>query len=177
VQIGGTLPRTPRSHRLAVLAATLLATAACATGPTTSDSGTMPCADLATLDLPGVTSASAELVTSGTAAEMTDLPEFCRVALTIEPQVGAEVWLPTSTYSRRFQAVGGGGFAGVISYPTMAKALRAEDGTVPDRITASKLDNGRVVHTRTLCPYPAAAVYDGTGDPNSETSFACAPRS
>jgi tannase/feruloyl esterase len=75
--------------------------------------------------MPSVTSASAELVTSGAAAEMTDLPEFCRVVLTIEPQVGAEVWLPTGAYNRRFQAVGGGGFAGVISYPAMAKALRA----------------------------------------------------
>jgi pimeloyl-ACP methyl ester carboxylesterase len=123
-QIGGTLPRTPGRWRLAGLVAVLLTTAACAAGPAAEAESTH-CADLATLALPGVTSASAELVTSGTAAEMTDLPEFCRVVLTIEPQVGSEVWLPTGTYNRRFQAVGGGGFAGVISYPAMATALRA----------------------------------------------------
>jgi hypothetical protein len=124
------LPRTSRRHRLAVLAvlavlaATLLSTAACAAGPA-SEAEPTPCADLAILDLPGVTRVSAELVTSGTAAEITDVPEFCRVVLAIESRVGAEVWLPTGTYNRRFQAVGGGGFAGVISYPAMAKALRA----------------------------------------------------
>lgn len=51
-----------------------------------------------------------------------------------------------------------------------------EDGTAPDRITASELDNGPVVRTRPICPFPAAAVYDGTGDPNSEASFASCPR-
>jgi pimeloyl-ACP methyl ester carboxylesterase len=118
------LPHTSRRLRLAVLAATLLATAACAAGPAPEAEPT-PCADVATLDLPGVTRVSAELVTGGTAAEMTGLPVFCRIVLTIEPQVGVEVWLPTGTYNRRFQAVGGGGYAGVISYPAMAKALRA----------------------------------------------------
>ena len=48
-----------------------------------------------------------------------------------------------------------------------------EDGTAPGRITASKLEGGQVVRTRPLCPYPAAAVYDGTGDPNAEASFTC----
>ena len=28
--------------------------------------------------------------------------------------------------------------------------------------------------TRPACPYPQVAVYDGTGDPNDEASFACA---
>lgn len=106
---------------------TLLATAACTAAPagSSADAGPSPCADLATLDLPGVSNASAELVTSGAAAEMTGLPDFCRVVLTIAPQIGAEVWLPTGTYNRRFQAVGGGGYAGTISYEPMATALRA----------------------------------------------------
>jgi feruloyl esterase len=48
-----------------------------------------------------------------------------------------------------------------------------EEGTVPDRVTASKVEDGQVVRTRPLCPYPTTAVYDGTGDPNSKASFAC----
>jgi hypothetical protein len=35
------------------------------------------------------------------------------------------VWLPTGTYNSRFQAVGGGGYAGNLSYAAMAGALRA----------------------------------------------------
>jgi hypothetical protein len=50
-----------------------------------------------------------------------------------------------------------------------------EHRAAPDRILASTLDNGQVVRTRPLCAYPKAARYDGTGDPNSAASFACAP--
>jgi feruloyl esterase len=58
-----------------------------------------------------------------------DLPEFCRVAATLAPSsdsdIKVEVWLPTTTWNGKFQAVGNGGWAGVISYPAMADALRA----------------------------------------------------
>lgn len=52
-----------------------------------------------------------------------DLPAFCRVALTVAPQINIEVWLPKS-WNERYQGVGGGGYAGVISYAAMATALR-----------------------------------------------------
>jgi pimeloyl-ACP methyl ester carboxylesterase len=45
------------------------------------------------------------------------------VALMVAPQINIEVWLPTDTYNGRFQAVGGGGYAGVISTGAMATAL------------------------------------------------------
>ncbi|WP_460682927.1 tannase/feruloyl esterase family alpha/beta hydrolase [Modestobacter lapidis] len=82
------------------------------------------CAGLAELELAEVTAISAELVTAGTSDDQTDLPAFCRVALTVEPMVDIAVWLPVETYNGRFQAVGGGGYAGTISYPAMATALR-----------------------------------------------------
>ena len=58
-----------------------------------------------------------------------DLPEFCRVSATLTPSsdsdIKVEVWLPTTTWNGKFEAVGNGGWAGVISYPAMADALRA----------------------------------------------------
>src|SRR5436190_4739549 len=57
-----------------------------------------------------------------------DLPEFCRVAATLTPSsdsdIKVEVWLPAN-WNGKFQAVGNGGWAGVISYTAMADALRA----------------------------------------------------
>lgn len=58
-----------------------------------------------------------------------DLGEFCRVAATIKPtsdsDIKVEVWLPARNWNGKFQAVGNGGWAGVISYAAMADAVRA----------------------------------------------------
>src|SRR5262249_50832866 len=58
------------------------------------------------------------------------LPAFCRVAATLTPSsdsdIKIEVWLPEmSGWNGKFQAVGNGGWAGMISYPAMAAALAA----------------------------------------------------
>jgi len=70
-----------------------------------------------------------------------DLPAFCRVAATLKPtsdsDIKIEVWLPASGWNGNFEAVGNGGWAGVISYGAMAEALH--DGYV----TAST-DTGHV---------------------------------
>ena len=53
-----------------------------------------------------------------------DLSEFCRVAATLRPtsdsDIKVEVWLPAANWNGKFQAVGNGGWAGVISYSAMA---------------------------------------------------------
>ncbi len=51
------------------------------------------------------------------------VPESCRVVGRIHPQITFEVWMPTTTWNGKFQAVGGGGFAGVIVYTAIATAL------------------------------------------------------
>ncbi len=46
-----------------------------------------------------------------------------------------------------------------------------EDGKAPDMLIASKSQNGKLVMTRPLFPYPQVAVYKGTGDPNKADNF------
>lgn len=46
-----------------------------------------------------------------------------------------------------------------------------EQGKTPDRLIASRREQGRVVMSRPLFPYPQYAVYGGTGDPNNAESF------
>ncbi len=53
-----------------------------------------------------------------------------------------------------------------------------EKGTVPGAIIATKTADddpqSSVLMTRPLCPYPEAAKYKGSGDPNKAESFVCA---
>ncbi len=97
------------------------------------------CDALAALKLPDTTITLARAVEAGTCAPpasgsaqagglMTTLPAFCRVAVTLKPSsdsdIKVEVWLPASGWNGKLQAVGNGGWAGTISYPAMAQALR-----------------------------------------------------
>ncbi len=89
------------------------------------------CAALANLPLRNTTVTAAVEVAAGpftppgatTPLAGGPLPAFCRVALTVAPQIHIEVWLP-KVWNERYQGVGGGGYAGVISYAAMATALR-----------------------------------------------------
>src|SRR5437016_510742 len=100
------------------------------------------CDSLAALALTDTTITMAQLVpagqfsppgerqTGGRAANpYKDLSDFCRVAATLKPSsdsdIKVEVWLPANGWNGKFQAVGNGGWAGVISYAAMADALRA----------------------------------------------------
>jgi len=56
------------------------------------------------------------------------LPAHCRVAATLHPSsdsdIKMELWLPVENWNGKFEMVGNGGWAGVISFPQMAAALR-----------------------------------------------------
>jgi feruloyl esterase len=98
------------------------------------------CDSLSKLPLEHATVTLAEVVPAGgfrapgngastqNAAQFAELPSFCRVAATLKPSVDSdikiEVWLPTSGWNGKFEAVGNGGWAGTISYPAMAQALK-----------------------------------------------------
>jgi len=96
------------------------------------------CDSLSSLTLPDTTITLAQPVGPGdftppsAVAQVSDLrfknlPAFCRVAATLKPtsdsDIKIEVWLPASGWNGKFQAVGNGGWAGVISYSAMAQAL------------------------------------------------------
>jgi len=92
------------------------------------------CERLAKIALPDTTITLAQSVAAGAftppsngpnpAQPLTSLPAFCRVAAVVAPSpdshIEMEVWLPAENWNGKFEAVGNGGWAGVISYAAMA---------------------------------------------------------
>jgi feruloyl esterase len=120
--------------RLAVLAAVCWSLIAAAPGMAAT-----PCEGLPTRAIPAGSVTGASVVArgafvppgpppaGGVPAIYTRVPEFCRALLTLTPSsdsdIKVEVWLPASNWNGKFQAVGNGGFAGVVPYAAMARAL------------------------------------------------------
>src|SRR5205823_13626751 len=117
-----------------------------------AEAASAPCENLATLALPHAKVESAQTVAAGAFVAPSagrgregaagrgapgrggapvnpyaNLPAFCRVMATLTPSadsdIKAEVWLPASGWNGKYEAVGGGGWAGAISYPAMAAAV------------------------------------------------------
>lgn len=98
------------------------------------------CDSLSSLTLPDTTITSVQSVDARqfsppagrggapNAAAYQDLPAFCRVSATLKPtsdsDIKVEVWLPSTGWNGKFQAVGNGGWAGVISYRELSEAVR-----------------------------------------------------
>jgi feruloyl esterase len=99
------------------------------------------CERLSALELPDTTITSAATVAAGAfvpppgapplpgpPAPYADLPALCRVAATLTPSpdsdIRIEVWMPTSNWNGKFQAVGNGGWLGAIIHPALGEALR-----------------------------------------------------
>jgi feruloyl esterase len=92
-----------------------------------------PCESLRTLALPETTILEAAVVPEGPftpppatpnpAAKPLQVPASCRVVGRVAPAITFEVWMPMAGWNGKFQAAGGGGYAGVISYGAMATAL------------------------------------------------------
>src|SRR5579872_2978648 len=85
------------------------------------------CDSLAAAALKDAKVTHAEVVAAGAFAPYGDLPEFCRIAATLTPSrdsdIKIEVWLPAHGWNGKFQAVGNGGWAGSIVYPSIGRAL------------------------------------------------------
>ena len=95
------------------------------------------CENLLTFALPNVRVDSAALVEPGSfqppggnansARLYQELPQFCRVALTLTPSIDSdikmELWLPTSSWNGKYLAVGNGAFTGNVRHSAMAMPL------------------------------------------------------
>ena len=57
----------------------------------------------------------------------------------------------------------------------MLTAMRrwVENGQAPSAIPASRVEHGKVVRTRPLCPYPQVATYRGSGSTDEAKNFVC----
>jgi len=145
------------SHRAALLTGTaLFLSAALFSAPANART----CDNLADLKLPNTAITHAEVVAAGAFSpppvaaptgvppalilpppSFAAVPAFCRVQATLTPtsdsDIKVEVWLPVSGWNGKYQAVGNGGWAGIISYPAMAEAVKAGYAT-------SSTDTGHV---------------------------------
>src|SRR5215813_2359479 len=145
-----------------------------------------PCANLKSVSLPNTTITTAESVPAGTftppggnAADGRQrggqrggqpaglaVPAFCRIAATLKPssdsQIDMEVWLPEN-WNGKFQFVGGGGWAGVISYPAMATALQEGYATAStDTGHKGGTANFAIGHPEKLVDFAYRAVHEST---------------
>ena len=81
------------------------------------------CEELASIKLENAT-----ITTAQTVAATPDAPAHCSIALTSKPaadsDIHIEVWLPTSGWNGKFQAVGNGGWNGNIDRNALATGVR-----------------------------------------------------
>ena len=145
-----------------------------------------PCASLKSMTLPNTTITIAESVPAGTftppapqgagggggqrggaqAPAGLAVPAFCRIAATLRPvadsEIDMEVWLPED-WNGKFQFVGGGGWAGVISYPAMANALNEHYATASTD-TGHKGGNANfaIGHPEKVVDFAYRAVHEST---------------
>ena len=98
------------------------------------------CMRLTSFRLPNMKITSADVVAAGAfkpptgaAQGFSDLPEFCRVAMTLTPSsdsdIKSETWLPLSGWNGKFQEVGNGGWNGFIN--TRHSLRRCAEDTRP----------------------------------------------
>jgi len=117
------------SSGLAFVAALSAFVGANAAAPLSPPLTAVQCAALKGANLPDTTVELAAVVSGpsftppGTTA-LNDLPSFCRVVTVTKPAVRVETWLPMTTWNGKFQGVGNGGTAGIISYSALATGIR-----------------------------------------------------
>src|SRR5690349_6393520 len=108
------------------------------------------CADLVNLHLQDTTITLAQDLPAGANANPVGtvaLP-ICRVVGVTKPAVQFEVWLPSSGWNGKFQLVGKGGTAGVISYSAMRPAIArgyAVASTDTGHVSSGSFDSTRAL--------------------------------
>ncbi|HET9830784.1 MAG TPA: tannase/feruloyl esterase family alpha/beta hydrolase [Vicinamibacterales bacterium] len=179
---------------LVVCAGVLLCAAPVAAPVHAAASAASSCESLAALKLPHTTITLAQTVGAGSflppagpqgrgAAVYAELPSFCRVAATLAPSadsdIKVEVWLPSSGWNGKLQAVGNGGWAGTISYPALAQAVAAGYATASTD-TGHTGNNGSFAlgHPEKLTDFGYRAVHEMTVQAKAviDTYYGAAPK-
>jgi feruloyl esterase len=118
-----------------------------------------PCDKLKVLSFPNTSFTNVEYVPAGPYAgpimpgapapksqPAMSLPAYCRVALLLTPSsdshIESEVWLPAEDWNGKLQVVGNGGWAGSISFPAMAAALKEGYATTSTDTGHKAMDAG-----------------------------------
>jgi Tannase and feruloyl esterase len=147
-----------------------------------------PCANLKSMSLPNTTITMAESVAPGVFTPppapppadpppppedgaqrqpaVITVPAFCRVMATLKPsadsEIQMEVWLPDN-WNKKFEFVGGGGWAGVISYAALAQALNEGYATAStDTGHVGGRANFAIGHPEKLVDFAYRAVHEST---------------
>jgi len=90
------------------------------------------CESLSSLTLPNTSITAAQSTPAGSFSlpegrAIPNVPAFCRVSGVIRPSsdsnIQFEVWLPATGWNGKFQGIGNGGYAGVISFGGLADAV------------------------------------------------------
>lgn len=101
--------------------------------PRAPDPAMLRCERLAGMDISRGRITAREAISTGAftpsgGKEVPNLPAFCRVAATLAPtadsSIRIEVWMPSADWNGRFLGTGNGGFAGAISYNSLADGVR-----------------------------------------------------
>ena len=186
-----------RINRVASVAVLITCVGATALARPDASIGTaQACADLTRLKLLHTTITIAEVVPVGgftrapsgrgaAAQAVSNAVAFCRVAATLTPtadsEIKVEVWMPVAGWNGKFQGVGNGGWAGIISYPALADAI-AHGYAAASTDTGHSGDGGsfafghpekfvdfawRAVHEMTVAAKSIVAAFYGKGPQRS----------
>lgn len=104
-----------------------------------------PCEGLSALSLPNVTITAAETVLAGPFLTVT-LAARCRVAAVLSPSsdshIEMELWLPIENWNGKFEAVGNGGWSGVIQYQPNNQTHNSMISAFKEGYAAASTDRG-----------------------------------
>ncbi|MBV8535591.1 MAG: tannase/feruloyl esterase family alpha/beta hydrolase [Alphaproteobacteria bacterium] len=92
-------------------------------------------------------------------------------------QVSTKMGASTGDFYRLFMVPGmfhcRGGFGTDRVDPLTALVNWVENGKAPESIVATRMEEGKLVRSRPLCPYPQTAQYAGSGSLDEAASFTC----
>lgn len=97
-------------------------------------------------------------------------PEYCRVSAMIAPVVALKANRPVR-WNHRFFKIGDGGVSGEpFNSPPRTAALT---NAVKHGYVMAMTNTGHDASREPLCPFPAEARYDGKGNADDASSYAC----